>query len=457
MTTPATTGSSGSHQAHARLSPSSSKQWTSCTGSIAYLEANKHRVPKDTSSKFSNEGTIAHDYAADILLNKKTLADIPEEFRGPVGLYVDHCLSLVPKGFEYLVEVSVPLWYQPDQPGTCDFAVLTADQVIIRDLKYGAGVQVSAEENTQLAIYAYSLMAAKRHLINFHEATEINIGIFQPRHREAQDALPWIISFRELQLFCAEIDYKSVQCNEGLRRINGKFDKGEDVTAKEILEFAPGLKFLPEEGDEGACRWCKAKSFCEVRFSKNTEGIGAPDFDPAELLAAMPDLTKPEKKLDVEERIEVIIDKILPATPITDAMLVKFYERSKGIIKFLADVEEYLETRVLAGTQVEGLKLVMGRQGNRAWVNEDAADTFLKNQKLKEAERYTFKLKSPTQVEEILAEKLKSSTRTANRFSELVDRSPAQKTLALASDKREAVAAVSDVMPDIAEIEKFEI
>jgi 16S rRNA G1207 methylase RsmC len=90
-------------------------------------------------------------------------------------------------------------------------------------------------------------------------------------------------------------------------------------------------------------------------------------------------------------------------------------------------------------------------------VDEDAADTFLKNQKLKEAERYTFKLKSPTQVEEILAEKLKSSTRTANRFNELVSRSSAQKTLALASDKREAVAAVSEVMPDIEEIEDYEI
>jgi hypothetical protein len=457
MTTLETTGSSGSHQAHARLSPSSSHQWTHCTGSIAYLEANKHRVPKDTSSKYSNEGTIAHDHAADVLLGKKTIAEIPEEFQVPVGLYVDHCLSLVPEGAEYLVEVSIPLWYQPDQNGTCDFAVLTPDHVVIRDLKYGAGVLVSAEDNSQLAIYAFSLINSKRNLIAFHEATVVDLGIFQPRHREAQDAVPWVISLRELALMCKEIDYKAVQCNEGLRRTQGKFEQGKDVTAKEILEFAPALKFHPEEGDEGACRWCKAKGFCEVRFAKNTEGIGAPEFDPAELLAAMPDLTKPEKKLDVEERIEVIIDQILPNTPITDAMLVKFYERSKGITKFLEDIAEYLENRVMAGTQIEGLKLVMGRQGNRAWVDEDAADTFLKNQKLKEAERYTFKLKSPTQVEEILAEKLKSSTRTANRFNELVSRSSAQKTLALASDKREAVAAVSEVMPDIEEIEDYEI
>ena len=47
--------------------------------------------------------------------------------------------------------------------------------------------------------------------------------------------------------------------------------------------------------------------------------------------------------------------------------------------------------------------------------------------------------------------------RLGNKWDETHTTPPAQKTIALASDKLKAFAAVSDVMPDIAEIEKFEI
>ena len=80
-------------------------------------------------------------------------------------------------------------------------------------------------------------------------------------------------------------------------------------------------------------------------------------------------------------------------------------------------------------------------------MGQDAADAYLK-QKLKMEERYVMRLKSPTQIEAILGDKLKA-TRTKNTFQALVTRSSPKRTIALADDKRPAVSSSIAAMPDI--------
>lgn len=430
-------GPSGSHNAHARLSPSAAKQWTSCTASISYIEANAHRIPKDDSSEYSREGTAAHDHASEVLLGMKTIDDVPEDFRPYVGAYVDHCLALVPEGVAPQVETAVPLWYQEDQNGTVDFAIVTEERVTIRDYKHGAGVLVSAHHNPQLAIYAMSLIRMMQDVYEFTPDTLVDIGIFQPRHREADSAEPWIITIKELEEFCREIEYAVIQVQTGR-----------------------GLKFAPSEGDDGACRWCKAKGFCEARHKYITEALVVPDSGVTreQMISQMPDLTKEEKKLPPLDRVMARLDKMgIPTDSITEHYLVGVFAAAKSVTSLISDVEEYLESRALAGDIPEGLKLVFGRAGNRAWVNEDAAETFLKNQGLKEKERFDFKLKSPTEIEKVLADKLKKTKATATRFNALISRSAPKKTLALASDKREACEPAIAAMPDMIAIEDFEV
>lgn len=448
-TTTPTPGLTGSANTHARLSPSDSKRWTSCTASIAFQEANAHRIRKDDGGSYADWGTEAHEWAAQLLIKQITRDEVPVEFREVVDPYVDHCLATVPEGATYEVEVIVPLFFQPEQSGTCDFAVVTEERIVIRDLKAGAGVLVTSDSNSQLAIYAYSLVKLYEDLFVFGPDTIIDIHAFQPRHREGAEQKPWIITLADLATFCKDIEYAAIQARTGAERVREKIGApGRDVSPEEILEAAPGLRFAPSEGDGGACRWCRCSAFCPKRLSAALDGLDTPQMSAEDMLAAMPDLEKPETKLPVEERVTLTSER-LGLSALGDDYLVTLYRRSKAIRRFLDDIEEYLEGRLLDGEEVDGVKLVEGREGNRAWVNEDAAETFLKGQGLKMEERFDFKLKSPAVVEKLLAEKLKTVKRTATRFNGLVTRSAAKKVIALATDNRTPVLSNISVMPDV--------
>lgn len=486
MTTTPTPGLTGSGNTHARLSPSDSKRWTSCTASIAFQEANAHRVRKDDGDIYSDEGTEAHEWSAKVLLRQCTIGEVPEtgmldnELRVHVKSYVEHCMAQVEGAalttiktlltdaevadalgtdFEapehaYFVEEQVGLYYQPEQTGTADFIGIIAQdgivsKVVSRDLKFGAGVLVTNGDNTQLAIYIYSAIKLLEPVYRFGPDTVIDLAVFQPRHREGADQQPWVITLADLAAFCTEIEYHAIQARSGAERVREKIGApGRDVSPEEILQAAPGLVFHPEEGDGGSCRWCKCKAFCGKRLAALTEDMDTPHLNAEDLLACMPDLTKEESKLSVEERVNLTSER-LGLTTLPESYLVNLFRHAPGIKKFLSDVEEYLEGRMLDGEEVEGCKLVEGRPGNRDWKNEEEADAWLKNQGLKQDDRYDYKLKSPTKIEAALKDKLKTVKRTANRFNELVTRSAPKRVIALAEDERPAVASAIAAMPTI--------
>jgi hypothetical protein len=432
------TGTSGSHNTHARLAPSHSKTWATCTAALAYCEANKHLIPEDTGSIYADEGTAAHDHAADVLLKKKTLEEVPAEMREPIGEYVNHCLALVPDSVRYEVEVQCPLFYQPDSTGTCDFAVVTDDLVVIRDYKHGMGVLVTSEENTQLAIYAYSLIKHLEDIYDFTDDTVIDIKVVQPRHHMAEDDQPWVLPLSEFRVFCAEIEAQAKIATLAVEaaRVADLPNGGEP---SDIIHHAPLAEFVPQDGDGGSCRWCKAKAFCAVRHAHNTGGH-------TDMLAIMPDMTA--EVLDME----VVTDDLVAKDGETLKLeyLAAALKNRKKIEKWLGDVEDYLTHLDVDTLTRLGFKYVKGRDGNRAWTNEAEAETFCKGQKLLLEDRCTIKLKTPTQIEAALKEKLKNA-RTKNRFESLISRSEGRPVLVPAEDKRAALPAPGDIMPDESE------
>lgn len=204
---------------HALLSPSSSKRWLNCPPSARLAESVENK-----SSVYADEGTLAHEIAQNALelwdrdLYYPEIDELPvpddlakspyfsEDMVRHVGSYVDfvvnefHAMHKEETGgnvigyWEATFDLSK---YIPESFGSSDATLLSPTILHVIDLKYGAGVKVSAQSNTQLMIYALgmlnTILEAQR-----GDIKEVRMSIVQPRldHYDtftmsANDLLVW--------------------------------------------------------------------------------------------------------------------------------------------------------------------------------------------------------------------------------------------------------------------------
>lgn len=394
-------------ETHSRLAPSAAKQWTNCTASIKFIKDNEHRLPEGTGSSYANEGTIAHEWCANILDGLNDISEVPEDMRPHVAGYVELAERITTDKDSRFVEAKVPLFYKPDNHGTVDFALLSDERVYILDLKYGAGVIVDAKGNTQLAIYAMSLIKEFEDLYDFTDETLVTMTIYQPRTYEGSPMKVWAVTLGQLKDFCKVIEDAAFRIQHG---------------TEGVLEFAPS---------DSACQWCAAKGICKARAEHLSGALKKEAIDTLEDLSENPEeLEKPSFEALTERQVSTIV------------------KYASEIKSWLNSVESEAHKALEAGKTIEGLKLVQGKEGNRQWLSEEDADKLIKT-KLKADERYTKKLITLPQAEKLLKGQ-ELSTRFTNRFKELTFRKPAKPTLALESDPREAInTSAETVLPNL--------
>ncbi len=245
------------NRAHAVLSASASKMWLSCTPS-AKLNA---ELP-DTTSEYAREGTCAHELA-EYKVNKmlgieaknptENLDFYGSEMEDCTDSYAQYIAEQIEKYDSPVVMVEQRLdfsKYVPDGFGTGDCVIISDDVMTIVDYKNGKGVLVSAENNSQMMLYA---LGAFEMFGVLYDINEIKMVIFQPRMENISES---VISVSDL-LDWAENELKP---------------KAE-LAAKGEGEFCAGEH----------CRFCKVKATCRKRAEYNL-AIAQYDFASPDML-----------------------------------------------------------------------------------------------------------------------------------------------------------------------------
>ena len=197
--------------AHARLSCSGAYRWRACPGSPR-LEA---QFP-ETTSPYAEEGTRAHlllETAA--LLGLERVADALDLVDGADAEMAEHLQPVLDwvrreqasrPGCEVFFERRVDpgkALGRRDTWGTVDIMLFdhARAEIVIGDLKYGAGQAVEATDNTQLRLYAVGALARVS-----LTAERVTMVILQPRAYHADGPVrAETLTRAELEAFAAEM------------------------------------------------------------------------------------------------------------------------------------------------------------------------------------------------------------------------------------------------------------
>lgn len=259
-----------SKRSHALLSASGSKRWLNCTPSAKLEDA---EGPRPTSV-YAKEGTLAHElselYIKHDIIKSVSDDEFNEAFEAIMSdeLFTSEMLDVVPIYTTYceeeykeakskckfaLMEIEQKLdltdWV-PESFGTGDCCIISDDTLEVIDLKYGKGVPVYAEYNTQLMLYG--LGALKKYSL-IYDITNIKLTIVQPR-------------INNISTFEISVD---------------------DILkyAEEIIKPA-AEKAFKGEGELKAGEWCKfcaVKNKCRELYNENLK-IAKHDFSSPEFL-----------------------------------------------------------------------------------------------------------------------------------------------------------------------------
>ncbi len=374
---------------HARLSPSSSARWLTCTASVEACKSYE-----DTSGDAARWGTACHAIGEMLLkdeVHPKTGelcegVEVDVEMINTAMAYASYCRDLITDDSEVMIETRLDLTFiAPETFGTGDFSVLNGTHLDIVDLKTGHNI-VWAEENSQLMLYA--LGAYRMFDEDLYDIETITLHIEQSR---ANHNDTWTTTVEALL----------------------EFEKMAKQKANDIL--TGNTEFNP---NEKACQWCDHKADCEALATHVFDTMQG-EFD---------NLDEIDGKADV-----------IPSSHVK-----KILDNAKLISSFIKAVSDRAFEMAQDGQPIDGYKLVRGTK-NMAWTDTDKAEAYLLR-KLKQVGTYKQTLITPTQAVKALGNDNKYITKFMARPEGALQLAPN-------SDKREAVVATVEAFDDLDDLD----
>lgn len=261
---------------HALLSPSSSERWINCPPSA------KENVGGDTGSSYAQQGTDAHalcEYKVKKALGysvrdpTEDLTYFDEEMSECTDAYCEYVMEQVQAAKaccpDPLVLVEQRLDFTrwvAESFGTADCVIVADGVMTVIDFKYGLGVLVEADNNSQMRMYA---LGAQHLFESIYDIQTVRMTIFQPRRDNVSTA---------------------------------------EISAEELLSWADEV-LIPAailaakgEGDYKAgkhCQFCKIKATCRKRTEYNLQ-LAQYDF-------AVPDTLADDEISMILDRAETFI------------------------------------------------------------------------------------------------------------------------------------------------------
>lgn len=242
---------------HAKLSASGSSRWINCPPSVRLEEQFENKT-----SIYAEEGTLAHELAElklrlelkeitkrtyTLRFNKATKDNLlySKDMDDYVDIYKEICMEKYINSKETTTD-SIAVVEQrldfsnfvPDGFGTGDFIVIADGTLEICDLKYGKGVPVSAENNSQMRLYA---LGAINKFSFLYDIEKVRMTIIQPRLNN--------------------ISSDEISVNDLLKWAEEVVKHSAELAIKGEGEFKTG----------GHCKFCKARSVCRARADENLE------------------------------------------------------------------------------------------------------------------------------------------------------------------------------------------
>jgi hypothetical protein len=383
----------------------------------------------DNTNQYAAEGTAAHqvltwalqeDRPASAYIGRSIAVEdwtfeVDDDMAGHVQTCIDYCLDLmgddgvlfVDNRVNYSSYLGVP---EHEAWGTADVIVIRGDEIMVVDFKYGRGVEVSAEANPQMSLYALGALQAYHGVVA--DFTRVRMAISQPRIAQAPSE--YDISVEDLEAWARDTASNAVVMAQKAMR-----EHDSDVW----------LQFFLQPGEK-QCKFCKAKTTCPA-----LRGSVAASF-----AGAMP--------ATAEEFAD--LTALMPKQNDDPVWLAACLSKVDMIEDWCKAIRAETERRLLAGDQVPGYKLVQGKRGSRQWSDVKAAEAALKAMRLKVEEMYDLKVISPTSAEK-LAKAKTIGPRQWPKLQELITQSDGKPHVAPESDARPALV-VTPVIDDFTDV-----